>query len=243
MLKARYQQTVVGLGWAIIKPILFTLVMTFAFNRVANIQPQSDHVSYLALIFSAIIPWHIVSLVIEGSPDQFRSQGNMISAVYFPRLIFISSWLICCLSDVMIFVGFVLVFLALGIFPLTPTLCLFPIALVWTYLLSLGFSVWLAPLGILYQDIRHLIPFLMMIALYVSPIAYPSGLFPARWQWLLSLNPMVGLIDFCRLCLLGSAESFNPFLTIPVSLVITLIILLTGMRYLKHNEGELVGVL
>lgn len=83
----------------------------------------------------------------------------------------------------------------------------------------------------------------MMIALYISPIAYPSGLFPAKWQWVLSLNPLVGLIDFTRLCLLGSSESFNPYLTIPVSLVITLVLLLTGIRYLKANEGGLVGVL
>lgn len=229
----RYKQTVIGIAWVVIRPIMTMLVFTLVFGKLAKL--PSDGVPYSLMVFSGMLPWFFFSSALSESSNSMVTNSNLLSKVYFPRIIIPASAIIVCLVD------FFLSFLVLvpfmfyyGLFP-DWRIVTIPFFLLLALTASLGFGLWLSALNIKYRDFRFILPFIVQIGLYVSPVGFSSNIVPEKWRMLYSLNPMVGVIDGFRWALLGG--NFKLYLPgLYASIVLTLIVFMTGLSYFRRTE-------
>ena len=236
----RYKQTVVGVLWAVLRPLLTMMVFTLVFSRIAKL--PSDAAPYSILVFAAMLPWQFFSNSITGAGESLIVNSSMISKVYFPRLIVPSSAVIVSFVDFLISaVVMVGLMLWLAYVP-TYRILFLPLFILMVFAASVGFGLWLSALNVKYRDFRVLIPFVVQFGLYISPVGFSSNLIPEKWRLIYSLNPMVGVIDGFRWSILrGDEPLYLPgFL---VSLVTILIMLVTGIYYFRKTEKTFADVI
>ena len=214
--KVRYKQTALGVAWAVIQPLLTMMIFTIFFGRLAGV--PSDNFPYPVFAYAALLPWTFFSNAVINSGNSLVGSSQLITKVYFPRLIIPAASVGAGLVDFVIaFVVFVALMFYYGIVPSWQIVMLAPLLLLAT-LLALGVGMWTSALNVKYRDVRYALPFVMQLWMFVSPIIYPTSMLK-QWQWLLALNPLTGIIEGFRSALLG-----RPFgwLAIGLSTVITL---------------------
>ncbi len=204
-ISVRYKQTVVGMAWAVLRPILTLVVFTVVFGRVAGL-PADGGAPYALMVFAALLPWSLFSTALSDASSSLVSNANLISKVYFPRMIVPAATIVTALADFLF--GFAILVALMLHYRFVPgwTLLLLPGFTLLALLASLGPGLWITALNVKYRDFRHVIPFVVQFGLYVSPVGFSSSVVPERWRLLYSLNPMVGVIDGFRWCILGGAS-------------------------------------
>jgi len=231
-IKVRYKQTVLGAAWAILQPVLTMGVFSIVFGRLAKI--PSDGAPYPLFCLAALLPWQLFASSLTQAGNSLVGSQNLITKVYFPRLLIPVSSMISALVDLAIaFTVLVAMMIAYRVVPTLAILAL-PLFVLLAFMTALAAGLWLSALNVEYRDIRYVIPFLTQFWMFVTPIAYPSSLVPDRWRWIMSLNPMTGVVEGFRWCLLGSGLPPGPLLALSVAAVAAL--LFGGLLYFRRME-------
>jgi lipopolysaccharide transport system permease protein len=229
----RYKQTAIGIAWAMIRPLLITLAFVFVFGKLAKL--PSDGAPYPIFVFTALLPWQFFANAFAEAGNSLIANANMISKVYFPRLVVPASAVIVCLVDFLIS-GVLLVGLILW-YGMVPNwrIVILPLFLAHAVVVAMGTGLWIAALNVQYRDFRYIIPFVVQFGLYVSPVGFSSAIVPDQWRLLYSLNPMVGVIDGFRWAILGG-ENHLYWPGMSLSLALALVIASTGLLYFRKME-------
>jgi homopolymeric O-antigen transport system permease protein len=236
----RYKQTVIGLAWALIRPLLTMIVFVFVFGKLAKL--PSGGVPYPILVFAALLPWQFFSNAFSEAGNSLISNANMISKVYFPRLVIPASAVIVSFVDFLIS-GIILVGLMAwyGFAPNLRMLTL-PLFIFVAFTAAMGAGLWIAALNVKYRDFRYIVPFVVQFGLYISPVGFSSNIVPENWRLLYSINPMVGVIDGFRWAILGgNTQLYWPGFLLSIFLV--LVILVTGIYYFRNTEKTFADVI
>jgi lipopolysaccharide transport system permease protein len=239
-LLVRYKQTVIGVLWAVLRPVLTTAVFVIVFGRLAKM--PSEGVPYPVLVFAAMLPWQFFASALSEASSSLVSNANLISKIYFPRLIVPASAVIVALADFFVSLGILAVLmLCYRVVPTWKLLLLLPLTGV-TFLAAFGTGLWLAALNVEYRDFRYVIPFIVQFGLYLSPVGFSSSIVPEKWRLVYSLNPMVGVIDGFRWAITGveSAIYWPGFL---VSLLLVVLIAIGGLWYFRKTERAFADVI
>jgi homopolymeric O-antigen transport system permease protein len=229
--KVRYKQTVLGAAWAIIQPLFTMIIFTLFFGRLAGV--PSDNVPYPVFVYAGLLLWTFFANSLASSGNSLVGSQNLLTKVYFPRIIIPAATVGAGLVDLAIaFVVLGALMLYYGI-AVTWSVLLVPLVIALTTLLALGVGMWLSALNVKYRDVRFALPFIIQLWMFVSPIIYPSSFVPAKWRWLLSLNPLTGLIDGFRAALFASPIKWS---TLAISATITLAMLVYAAYVFKRME-------
>lgn len=231
-IKVRYKQAVLGICWALIQPIVTTAIFTVVFGKLAGM--PSGGIPYPVLVLSGLIAWQLFSTALSGSSGSMISNANLVSKVYFPRLLVpISSLAVALIDFLIVLVLFVIVAAWFGHYPTWHWLFL-PGFILMALLSAMGAGLWLTALTVKYRDFKFIVPFIIQIGVFVSPVGFRTDYFPS-WQPLLSLNPMTGIIGGFRWCLLGGNQAIEPYNLINGSIVI-IILNVVGFWYFRRTE-------
>jgi lipopolysaccharide transport system permease protein len=236
----RYKQTVIGIAWSVIRPVLTMAVFTIVFGKLAKL--PSEGVPYPILVFSAMLPWQFFANSLSESSNSLLANANMLSKVYFPRLIVPSSAVIVSLVD--FFISLIILVVLMIWYQFMPgwrILTLLPF-LGLALFASLGFGLLLAALNVKYRDFRYIVPFIVQFGLYISPVGFSSSIVPEKWRLVYSLNPMVGVIDGFRWAILGgNTRIYWPGFWL--STTITVSIFLLAVRYFRKTERAFADII
>lgn len=236
----RYKQTVIGVAWALIRPLLTMVVFTVIFGKLAKL--PSDGVPYPILVFTAMLPWQFFANALSECSNSLISNANLVSKVYFPRLIVPTSAVVVSFIDFLISASILVVLMIWYRFVPGWGMLMLPLLILLAFAAALGGGLWFAALNIKYRDFRFIVPFVVQFGLYVSPVGFMSTIVPEQWRLLYSLNPMVGVIDGFRWALLGQSNvMYWPGFWLSVGLV--LMILLTGIRYFRKTERTFADII
>jgi len=236
--KVRYKQTALGAAWAVIQPFFMMLVFSLFFGRLAKV--PSDGTPYPVFTFCALVPWQLFANALTESSNSLVGNQNLITKVYFPRLVVPIS---AVLSGVMDFaIAFVLLVGMMFYYGIVPTWAIvtLPAFILLEILTALGVGLWLSALNVQFRDVRYTINFLVQFWLLATPVAYPSSLIPEKWRVLYGLNPMAGVVEGFRWALLGKAAPSGPMLL--VSIVVVLLVLFGGVHYFRRMEQQFADV-
>jgi lipopolysaccharide transport system permease protein len=237
-LKVRYRQTVLGAVWAVLQPFVTMVVFSVVFGRLAGV--PSDGVPYPVFAFAALVPWTFFSAGIAQSANSLVGSQSLIKRVYFPRLVIPIAAVAVGLVDLAIAsVVLVGLMLAFGIVPSLTLIWAIPL-LALAFVTSLGVGLWLSALNVRYRDIRYIVPFLVQVWLFATPVAYPASLIGEPWRTLYALNPMVGVVEGFRWALLGTDTAPGPLVV--VSGLVAVVVLITGALYFRRAEGSFADV-
>jgi lipopolysaccharide transport system permease protein len=233
-LSVRYKQTVIGVLWALIRPFLTMLVFTIIFGRIAKL-PTEGGAPYALMVFAGLLPWTFFSTGLSDASNSLINNEKLISKVYFPRLIVPIATVVVAFVDFLI--SFFILILLMGWYRFLPDwrILMLPLFALLAFFASVGPSLWITALNVKYRDFRYVIPFMVQFGLYISPIGFSSNVVPEPWRLLYSLNPMVGVIDGFRWCILGpQAKLYLPALF--VSIAVTAFFLWFGVRQFRKME-------
>lgn len=236
----RYKQTVIGIAWALIRPLLTMIVFTIVFGNLAKL--PSGGAPYPILVFAAMLPWQFFASALAECSNSLIVNSNLISKVYFPRLIVPSSAVIVSFVDFLIS-GMILLALMIW-FNFVPDwrIVTLPLFILLAFAAAMGAGLWLAALNVKYRDFRYIVPFIVQFGLYISPVGFSSSIVPPQWRLLYSINPMVGVIDGFRWAILGGeAQLYWPGFILSTGLVALL--LLTGIWYFRQTERTFADVI
>jgi lipopolysaccharide transport system permease protein len=237
--KVRYKQTVLGAAWAVIQPLFMMLIFSLSFGKLAKV--PSDGFPYPIFTFCALLPWQLFAHALTESSNSLVGNQNLITKVYFPRLVVPISAVLGGLVDFAIaFVILLGMMVYYGIFPGWQILAL-PAFILFAILTALAVGLWLSALNVQYRDVRYTIAFLIQFWLFATPVAYPSSLIPAKWRALYGLNPMAGVVEGFRWSLLGAAEFQGGLIWASVAVV--LLLLVGGLFYFRRMEQEFADVI
>jgi len=230
----RYKQTVIGVLWAVVRPLLTMVVFTIVFGRLAGLPTEGD-APYPILVFAGMLPWFLFSSILSDASNSLVGSASLVGKVYFPRIIIPSSSAVVALVDFSI--NLVMLAALMVWFGFAPTwrILLLPAFVALAVLASLGPALLLTALNVKYRDFRFIIPFIVQFGLYVSPVGFSSSVVPEQWRFWYSLNPMVGVIDGFRWCVLGG----NSVLYMPgflISLGVVALFLWLGVAYFRRTE-------
>ena len=232
-LLVRYKQTVVGISWSLLRPLLTMLILTVVFGKLGRM--PSGGSPYPLLVLCGMLPWNFFSMAMSESGNSLVSNSNLIAKIYFPRLILAVSSVITSFVDFLISFVFMLVLMAWYRFVPTASALLLPFFVLLALGASLGTGLWISALMVKYRDFRFIVPFVVQFGLYLSPVGFQSSVVPVRYRLLYSLNPMVGIIDGFRWSLLGARNQiYLPGLLISTVEVTALLIL--GVIYFRKTE-------
>jgi lipopolysaccharide transport system permease protein len=233
-ISVRYKQTVIGASWALIRPLLTVVIFTVVFGNLAKL-PSDGATPYALMVFAGMLPWSFFSTALADASSSIVSNANLISKVYFPRLIVPIAAVMTAFVDFLISFA-VLVGLLLW-YQFIPgwNILLLPAFMLTACLASLGIGAWITALNVKYRDFRYAIPFILQLSLYLSPVGFSSSMIPEAWRLLYSLNPMVGVIDGFRWCLLGG-ESQLYLPGVGLSFCVTMLLLWVGLRQFRRME-------
>jgi lipopolysaccharide transport system permease protein len=237
-IKVRYKQTVLGITWALIQPVTTMVVFTFIFGRLAKI--PSDGLPYPVFVFSGLLAWNFFSNCVNTGGTSLLSAGGMISKVYFPRLIVPLSSIGVSAIDFLIAVGILLILMLFYGVQFTLGMLWVPVLFCGLVLTAIGVSAWLAAVTVAYRDFRFVIPFMLQIWMYLTPVIYPVSFIPEQWRWLLMLNPILGWVEGIRSAFLGREIEWMLVLS---STLLTLIILGIGLRYFEKAERRFADII
>jgi lipopolysaccharide transport system permease protein len=201
-ISVRYKQTIIGILWAILRPLLTMVILTVIFSKIAKL-PSDGSAPYALLVFAAMLPWSLFSNALSESSNSLISNANLIGKVYFPRLIIPAATMVTAFIDFLISFGILIGMMVYYQFAPSWHILLLPLFILLALLASLGPGLWITALNVKYRDFRYIIPFVVQFGLYVSPVGFSSKVVPEQWRLLYSLNPMVGVIDGFRWCILG----------------------------------------
>lgn len=236
----RYKQTAFGVAWALLQPLLTMAVFTVVFGRLARL--PSDGAPYPILVFAALLPWQFFSAAVTNGAGSLVSNANLVSKVYFPRLIVPSASVIPGLVDFAISLGFLAVLMAwFGAWPDWRVVTL-PFFLLLAATTALGAAYWLSALTVKYRDFRYVVPFLLQAGLFISPVGFSSAIVPDSLRTLYSINPLVGVIDGFRWALLGGTTPLNTT-GLAISVVLAATLLASGIRYFRATEKTFADVI
>jgi len=231
-IKVRYKQTVIGAAWSVIRPLLTTLIFTFVFKRVAKLDAPPG-VPYMILVFAGMLPWQFFANALSESSNSLIGNSNLISKVYFPRLIIPASSVIVSLVDFAVSLGLMTLMMLYFQFVPDIKILLLPSFILLALLAAFGTGLYVTALNVKYRDFRYIIPFVIQIGLYVTPVGFLSSVVPTEWRLLYSLNPMVGIVDGFRWCMLGLPMYWPGFF---VSIAVIILFLFVGVRYFRKTE-------
>lgn len=236
----RYKQTAIGITWSVLRPLLTMIVFTIIFGKIAKL-PSGD-IPYPVLVFCAMIPWQFFSNTFSEASNSLITNTQLISKVYFPRIIIPTTAMVVSLIDFSIsFVILMGLMLWYGVIP-DIKICILPFLLLLAMLTSLGAGYIISALNVKFRDFRYVVPFMVQLGLYISPVGFSSAVVPEKWRLIYSLNPMVGVIDGFRWALLGSEVSiYLPGFMISISLSILLFIF--GMKYFNKIERSFADII
>ncbi len=237
----RYKQTVIGVAWAVIRPFLTMIVFTIVFSKIAKL-PAPAAVPYALLVMAAMLPWQFFSTAMSESSNSLISNANLISKIYFPRLIVPAGSVITSFVDFLITLGLMALMMLWYRFAPDLRILTLPIFMALAFAASFGIGLWLCALNVEYRDFRYIVPFIVQFGLYVSPVGFSSAIVPAKWRVLYSLNPMVGVIDGFRWSLLRGQTPF-PLSSFSISVFVSVVLCLSGVWYFRKMERTFADVI
>lgn len=236
----RYKQTAIGILWAIIRPLLTMVVLTVVFGKWAKM--PSGGVPYPILVFAAMLPWQFFSNSFSGASNSLITNTNLISKVYFPRLVIPASSVVVSLVDFLISSSMMILLMIWYDFWPTWRFIALPMLTIIAMVASLGAGLWISALNVKYRDFRYVVPFIVQFGLYISPVGFSSAVVPDQWRLLYSLNPMVGVIDGYRWAILGN----DAFIYIPgiiLSFIFVILLLFSGLKYFRKTERTFADII
>ena len=236
-IKVRYKQTALGVLWAIIQPLFTMIIFALFFGRLAGM--PSDGVPYPIFAFAGLLPWTFFSNAVTNSSNSLVGSANLITKVYFPRIIIPMSAVASGLLDFLI--AFVLLIILMVWYSIPPSanLVMLPVLVTLTSLLAIGFGMWMSALNVKYRDIRYALPFVVQLGLFVTPIIYPASIVPEKWRWLLALNPLTGQIEGYRSAFFGKPFDWQ---SLAISAAITVALLIFAAYNFKKMERSFADV-
>jgi lipopolysaccharide transport system permease protein len=237
----RYKQTVLGVAWAVLRPFFTMLIFTILFSVVAKL-PSVGTVPYAIMVMAGMLPWQFISASIGASSESLIISSNLISKVYFPRLIVPSSSIVTSFVDFLIALVLMAAMMAWYRFAPDWRLLFLPLFMILACGCALGFGLWLSALMVEYRDVRHIVPFIVQVGMYVSPVGFSSNVVPEKWRLLYSLNPAVGIIDGFRWSLLRGQMNLR-WPAILFSVVITLALITSGIWYFRKMERTFADII
>lgn len=235
----RYKQTVIGVAWALIRPAL-TMLVFVGFRRLVGFPPGA--VPDPILVFAAVLPWQFFSSALAESSNSLIGNANLISKIYFPRLLIPFAAVATTLIDFTITLGLLLLLMLWYRFLPGWQIVALPLFVLLTFGLSFGFGLLFAALNVEYRDFRYIIPFILQFGVFISPIAFSTDNVPAKWRTVYALNPLVGIIDGCRWSLLGGHAALNPG-TVWISIGVTCAVIVIGIWYFRRMEHSFADVI
>lgn len=236
----RYKQTAIGIIWALIRPFLTMVVFTVVFGQLAKL--PSEGAPYPILVFSAMLPWQFFSNSLSECSNSLISNANLLSKVYFPRLVVPTSAIVVSFVDFMISGIILLALMAWYNFVPSWRILTLPFFIGVAFAASMGAGLWLASLNVQYRDFRFIVPFIVQFGLYISPVGFSSSIVPEQWRFIYSLNPMVGVIDGFRWAILGGdSKLYLPGFMLSMGLVILLLV--SGIWYFRKMERTFADVI
>lgn len=236
----RYKQTIIGLAWSLIRPFLTMIVFTIIFGRLAKL--PSDGVPYPILVYAAMLPWQFFSTSFSEASNSLLSNSNMLTKIYFPRLIIPASTVIVNFVDFLI--SFIILIGLMIWYHFVPswTILYLPLFLALALLTAMGSGLYVAALNVKYRDFKYIVPFVVQFGMYISPVGFSSNVVPEKWRLWYSLNPMVGVIDGFRWCILGGeSQIYFPGLMLSIGLIIFLLIF--GIWYFRKMEKTFADII
>ena len=237
----RYKQTVIGIAWAVIRPFLTMVLFTVVFGRLAAL-PSDGSAPYPILVFAGMLPWFLFSTILSESSNSIIGNAHLVGKIYFPRIIIPSSSAAVALVDFCISLGMLIILMIWFRFMPSWHIVLLPVFAALAIFASLGPALLFTALNVRYRDFRYIVPFIVQFGLYASPVGFSSAVIPAQWRFWYSLNPVVGVIDGFRWCLLGGNSTlYMPgFLT---SLGVVALFLWFGVAYFRRTERTFADVI
>ena len=228
----RYKQTAVGVLWSVIRPLLSMVIFTLVFGRMAKL--PSEGVPYPILVYSAMLPWQYFASALGSSATSLINGASLVSKIYFPRLILPTASVLLNIVDFLI--SFVLLCLLMLLYRFVPStrIVLLPVFFLPATLTALGFGYWFSALSVKYRDFQYIVPFMLQLGLFISPVGFSSSIIPDYLRLLYSLNPMVGVIDGFRWCIQGKIALYRP--GVIFSAVISLLVFFSGIWFFRRIE-------
>ena len=240
-ISVRYKQTVIGIAWSIIRPFLTMVIFTIIFSKIAKL-PTEGAAPYPIMVFAAMLPWYFFSNSLSEASNSLIANANLISKVYFPRMIIPASTVIVSFIDLLI--SFIILIVLMIWYQYMPSINILflPLFIIIAFAASFGPGLLITALNVKYRDFRYIIPFIVQLGLYISPVGFSSSVIPEQWRFLYSLNPMVGVIDGFRWCFLGGDSSiYWPGFILSQAIVV--ILLWTGIKYFRKTEKKFADVI
>jgi lipopolysaccharide transport system permease protein len=234
----RYKQTVIGVGWALLQPLVTTIVLTVVFGKLAKF--PSGGVPYPVFVFAAMLPWQFFSRAFSEAGNSLIADSNLISKIYFPRLIVPATSVVTALIDFLISAAFLAPLMAWYLYMPGWRVFTLPLFLLLAFAAAIGFGLWAAALNVSYRDFRYVVPFVVQIGTYISPVGFSSAIVPSRFRLLYSLNPLVGIIDGFRWALLGE-PLYVPGLLLSAGIVMAVAV--TGTWYFRTTEKRFADII
>ncbi len=235
----RYKQSVLGILWALLTPVITMVIFTIIFGRVAKI--PTDGVPYPIFSYVGLLPWLFFSKALQKTTASMVSERNLLTKVYFPRIIVPMAATLAPLVDLIIASSVLVVMMFYyGFTPTIHTVYLVPLCVLWAWVTAVGVGCWLASLNVYFRDVGQMIPFIIQVWMYASPVVYPASLFPEKWQWVYALNPMVGVIEGSRWAVLGNGNPPGPL--VMVSVTVSLLLFVSGIYFFRRMERTFADV-
>ena len=237
----RYKQTVIGIAWALIRPFATMVVFTFVFSKIAKL-PAPGAVPYALMVFAAMLPWQFFATALSESSNSLIGNANLISKIYFPRLIVPAGSVITSLVDFLITLALLAAMMIWYQFVPDWRILTLPLFMVLAFGAAFGAGLWLCALNVEYRDFRYIVPFIVQFGLYVSPVGFSSSIVPDKWRLLYSLNPMVGVIDGFRWALLRGQSALD-LRGVLLSCGLVAVLVATGIWYFRRTERTFADVI
>lgn len=241
-IKVRYKQTFIGILWVLLRPLLTMLIFTFVFGKIAGLKSEGT-APYSIMVFAGLLPWQFFSTAFSTASESLISNSNLLTKVYFPRLIVPVSSVITSFIDFAI--SFIILIFLMWYYNFIPTLQIFylPIFIFLTFVQSFSFGLYLSALNVKYRDFRYVIPFIIQIGMYISPVGFSSNIIPEKYKIIYNLNPMVSIIDGFRWSIIGKNVS-NPFnLNLITSLIVTLVFFVYSIYVFRKMEKTFADII
>ena len=238
-IKVRYRQTIIGILWVVIQPFLTMVVFSVFFGKFAKI--PSEGIPYPIFVYVGLLPWTYFSESLTRATDSVVSDANLVRKIYFPRLITPLSASLSALLDFFISFGILLFLMVYYQFMPAKGIILFPVLAFFTFLCSTGVGFWLSALNVMYRDVRYIVPFIVRLGLFLTPVIYPVSIVSQEYRWLLYLNPMTGIIEGCRASILGYKSV--PIFGLSLSAAIILIFFISGAFFFRKMEKNFADVI
>lgn len=238
-IKVRYKQTMLGATWAVIQPLLTMLIFSVIFGQLAKL--PSEGIPYPVFTFTALLPWQLFAFALTQSSNSLVGSQNLVSKVYFPRLVIPIASVVPGLVDFIISFLVLMGLMAFYGLPLTARLLVLPALLLLALMTAMAVGLWLSALNVEYRDVRYVVPFLTQFWMYATPIAYSGTLIPEKWRLLYALNPLTGVVEGFRWALLGKSEGVGAMIWISTAMVVLLLV--SGLIYFKRMEDNFADVI